>query len=92
MGTSKEPATLKKSAPKGRAPRAQATATRTPARGKGAKSTTSPVEVTAEERWRMIAVAAYHRAEKRGFEQGSAEDDWFEAEKEVDALLGFQQS
>jgi hypothetical protein len=39
----------------------------------------------------MIAVAAYHKAEQRGFEPGGAENDWFEAEKEVDVLLGFQQ-
>jgi hypothetical protein len=40
----------------------------------------------------MIAVAAYHKAEKRGFAPGGAENDWFEAEKEVDALLGVQHS
>jgi hypothetical protein len=87
MGTPKEPATETKST-KARAPRARATATRSPARGKSTKSTAPPVEVTAEERWRMIAVAAYHKAEQRGFEHGSPEQDWFEAEKEVDALLG----
>jgi Protein of unknown function (DUF2934) len=35
---------------------------------------------------RMIAEAAYYRAEKRGFAHGMALDDWLEAEKEIDAL------
>jgi hypothetical protein len=36
----------------------------------------------------MITVAAYHKAEKRGFAPGNADKDWFKAEKEVEALLG----
>ncbi|NNF95472.1 MAG: DUF2934 domain-containing protein, partial [Halobacteria archaeon] len=40
-----------------------------------------------EERWRMVAITAYHRAEARGFAPGKDAEDWFEAEKEVDALL-----
>ena len=51
-------------------------------------ATTAPLEVTLEERWRMIAVAAYHKAEQRSFTSGREVDDWLEAEKEVDALLG----
>ena len=31
----------------------------------------------------MIATAAYYRAQKRGFEGGSPEEDWFEAEAEL---------
>ena len=31
----------------------------------------------------MIATAAYYRAEKRGFEGGMAEQDWYEAESEL---------
>ncbi|NIR30432.1 MAG: DUF2934 domain-containing protein [Gammaproteobacteria bacterium] len=50
--------------------------------------TTAPIEVTPEERWRMIAVAAYHKAEQRNFSAGREIDDWLEAEKEIDALLG----
>ncbi|MDX1431102.1 MAG: DUF2934 domain-containing protein [Gammaproteobacteria bacterium] len=46
------------------------------------------VEISQEERWRMIAVAAYHKAEQRGFAPGHAVDDWLAAEREVDALLG----
>lgn len=44
-------------------------------------------EVTPEQRHSMIAEAAYHRAERRGFEPGYELDDWLAAEKEVDALL-----
>ena len=35
----------------------------------------------------MIAVAAYLRAEKRGFAAGGDVQDWDEAEKEVDKLI-----
>jgi hypothetical protein len=43
--------------------------------------------VTPEERQHMIAIAAYIRAEKRGFDDGDAVDDWLHAEAEIDALL-----
>jgi hypothetical protein len=36
------------------------------------------------EQWRtMVAEAAYYRAQQRGFDGGSAEQDWFEAEEEI---------
>ena len=36
------------------------------------------------EQWRvMVAEAAYYRAERRGFRDGSPEQDWFEAEEEI---------
>jgi hypothetical protein len=35
----------------------------------------------------MIAVAAYHKAEKRGFAPGHELNDWAEAEKEIDKLV-----
>jgi len=31
----------------------------------------------------MVAVNAYYRAEKRGFEDGYEMDDWLEAEREI---------
>lgn len=43
--------------------------------------------VTAEERHRMIAEAAYYRALQRGFAGGSAEDDWAQAEREINTTL-----
>jgi len=41
----------------------------------------------ADVRRRMIAEAAYFRAEARGFQGGDALRDWLEAEAEVDAVL-----
>jgi hypothetical protein len=46
----------------------------------GAK--TSP-EVSREERLNMIRTAAYHLAEKRGFQPGAEMDDWLEAERDL---------
>ena len=56
---------------------------------KAGSSTTraSAQPVTAEERWNMIATAAYYRAEKRGFLGGHPAEDWAAAEAEVDAQL-----
>ena len=31
----------------------------------------------------MVAINAYYRAEKRGFEPGHEMDDWLEAEQEI---------
>ncbi|MEO8223450.1 MAG: DUF2934 domain-containing protein [Gammaproteobacteria bacterium] len=51
------------------------------------------VPVTSEEAWvgedryRMIAEAAYFRAEQRGFVSGSELTDWLAAEIEVDDSL-----
>ena len=49
---------------------------------KAAKSAVAP-----EERYKMIAAAAYLRAERRGFASGHALDDWIAAEAEVDVML-----
>jgi hypothetical protein len=35
----------------------------------------------------MIAIAAYHKAENRGFAPGGELQDWAEAEQEIDELL-----
>lgn len=40
-------------------------------------------EFSDEEWYDMVATAAYYRAESRGFEGGSPEDDWYEAEAEL---------
>ena len=42
---------------------------------------------TQDERRRLIAQAAYRRAEARGFSSGQALDDWLSAEAEVDFEL-----
>lgn len=47
----------------------------------------SQTKVTASERERMIAEAAYFKAERRGFAGGDPLKDWCEAEAEVDARL-----
>lgn len=46
--------------------------------------TQDPRNEFSDEEWRdMVATAAYYRAESRGFDDGSAEDDWYEAEAEL---------
>jgi hypothetical protein len=51
------------------------------------KKTTKATLPTADERYKMIAEAAYYRALRRGFQNGTQEDDWLAAEREVDALV-----
>jgi hypothetical protein len=46
-----------------------------------------PIQGSGLDRDEMIAIAAYYRAERRGFDSGDALTDWLEAEAEVDALL-----
>ena len=48
----------------------------------------SGTELTSEELNRMIAAAAYYRAEQRGFAAGHELEDWLAAEAEVKHLLG----
>jgi len=53
---------------------------------------TKPVEgsgtqVTPEQRYRMVAEAAYFHAERRGFVGGDPGLDWAEAEAEIERLL-----
>jgi len=62
--------------------------------GNGAKKPTKTskpdmlsINISPEERWKMIAIAAYHNAEKRGFEPGGELEDWVEAEQEIDNLI-----
>jgi hypothetical protein len=59
---------------------------RKPGKGAGLKRETvidPKAEFTNDEWHEMVATAAYFRAESRGFEGGSPEDDWYEAEAEV---------
>jgi len=37
-----------------------------------------------QERWAMVAQAAYFRAERRGFEPGHEIEDWLAAEQDVE--------
>jgi hypothetical protein len=43
--------------------------------------------ITPEQRYKMIAEAAYFRAEKRGFVGGDVAQDWRDAEAEIHRLL-----
>lgn len=58
---------------------------------KQAKAEDRPVAapaISAQERERFVAQAAYYRAEKRGFAPGYELQDWVEAEAEVLRLIG----
>lgn len=81
--TAKEPAARKAALPQGAAgaPRAR--------KSEAAARRHEPLGfITAEERWRMVAEAAYLRAEKRGFSGGDPVEDWLLAEREIEALIG----
>ncbi len=39
-----------------------------------------------EERQRLIGELAFKKAQARNFQNGSPEQDWYEAEREIDAL------
>jgi len=54
---------------------------------KTSKPDISRVNISPEERWKMIAIAAYHKAEQRGFAPGGELQDWAEAEQEFDKLM-----
>lgn len=43
--------------------------------------------INARERYEMIAKMAYFRAEKRNFEPGWEQQDWFESERIIDEML-----
>jgi hypothetical protein len=49
---------------------------------------TDPRSEFSDEEWQeMVATAAYYHAQARGFDEGSPEDDWYEAEAELRAQL-----
>jgi len=49
--------------------------------------TTTGNFITPEQRFNMIAEAAYFMAEKRGFSSGDPASDWLCAESEIDQTL-----
>ena len=71
------PAVLAAKAPQSPAPR---TAARAAAPAASAPAAAAPAEIQ-----RLIAEAAYYRAEKRGFASGDPLADWLEAEREIAA-------
>lgn len=50
--------------------------------------TVTALRLVGEDRRRMIAEAAYFRAEQRGFVPGNELEDWLAAELEIDDLYG----
>ena len=53
------------------------------ARGKNATSTKPAIKIGSPEWQEMVAAAAYHLAEARGFYGGSPDQDWLDAEAEL---------
>ncbi|MGQ0579808.1 MAG: DUF2934 domain-containing protein [Betaproteobacteria bacterium] len=57
------------------------------------QKTADPRNEFSDEEWQdMVATAAYYRAQARGFDEGSPEDDWYEAEAELRAQLAGSQA
>ncbi|MCC7329950.1 MAG: DUF2934 domain-containing protein [Gammaproteobacteria bacterium] len=52
-----------------------------------AVAVTRKMRMAGEDRHRLIAEAAYFRAEQRGFVPGCELEDWLAAELEIDALF-----
>ena len=48
---------------------------------------TRQAPITEEQRQAMVAECAYYKAQRRGFRGGDPQQDWYEAESEVDALI-----
>lgn len=67
-------------------PKKSATAKTPRATGTRTKKTAAPSVLTDEQRYKMIAEAAYYRAESHQFQSDHVRD-WIEAEKEIEARL-----
>ena len=61
-------------------------AAKTPTKVNVAKTVISK-GISPQEKWQLIAQAAYLKAEKRGFIPGFENQDWLEAEAEVERRL-----
>ncbi|MDH5263557.1 MAG: DUF2934 domain-containing protein [Betaproteobacteria bacterium] len=53
-------------------------------RAPAGKNAVAEAAARSAERQRMIAEAAYYRAERRGFAPGGEAEDWYAAEAEID--------
>ncbi len=71
--------------PNEKIPRTRETA---PDSAPGSGGKTAWDELSEAERYRMIAEAAYFRAERRGFARGSELEDWIEAVEEIKKRCG----
>jgi len=70
-----------------KAPKPKASKIATPKAGK-ARTKSAGSAIGASDWQQRVAMAAYLRAEARGFVGGSPEQDWFEAEAELNRQLG----
>lgn len=61
-------------------------AAKTPAAKSASKSAAKSIVLTDEQRYRMVAEAAYYRAEKNQFKSDPLRD-WIDAENDITALL-----
>lgn len=51
------------------------------------KKSAAKKTVSYQQRYQMIAEAAYHISEKQGFRPGNEMDNWLQAEKEIDGWI-----
>lgn len=58
-----------------------------PKKAPAARKSTKKTSVTPEQRYHMIATAAYYLAERRGFTTGYEMQDWIAAEADIDSML-----
>lgn len=74
-------AVVKKTAASTKAKAVTPATAKAPAKAKGVK------KIGAEQRYKMVEMAAYYIAERHGFE-GSPSDYWIQAEAQIEAMLG----
>ena len=87
MATTKAKATTAKKTTAKPAEKKTAPAKKTPAKKAAATKTVKSRSIGAEERYRMIEVAAYYIAERNNF-KGSSIDYWIAAEAEIAKVIG----
>ncbi|MDO8293972.1 MAG: DUF2934 domain-containing protein [Gallionella sp.] len=56
--------------------------------GEQAQQASQASDAAAIPREQLISEAAYYRAEQRGFQPGNEMADWFDAEADVERMLG----
>jgi len=89
--TAKKDVTAKKAVPAKKAAPVAKSATAAAAKPAAPRRSRKPARadggsVSPEQRWRMIAEAAYYRAEQSNF-AGDSVEEWLAAESEIDAQL-----
>lgn len=50
-------------------------------------STPTLSTLSGNQRWKMVAEAAYYMAQQRGFGPGQQDNDWFKAEQMINSIL-----